>query len=160
MLTVQTMEPYRSCQIRAASCLSADAEVIFLFVSSAALFHARSEDAMSRVMNLGNRFEEATAYSSVNVTSLELNKLCLIVWAKRISTKYGPTVLLTLRVSETSIVQVFLSKRYSEVLSDDDMDSINSKAVALHLLYKGACESSKSYLLAIESSIYFPRHEA
>jgi len=27
----------------------------------------------------------------------------------------------------------------------------NSKAVSLHLVYKGVCESSKSYLLVIES---------
>jgi len=58
---------------------------------------------------------------------------------------------LTLRVSETSIVQVFLPKRYSEVMSDTDICSINSKAVSLHLVYKGICESSKAYLLAIES---------
>jgi len=92
---------------------------------------------MKFVMKLEKRFEEATAYSSVNVTSLEPNKLYPIVRAKRISTKYGTTVLLTLRVSETNIVQVFLPKRYSEVMSDEDMDSFNSKAVALHLVYKG-----------------------
>ena len=31
------------------------------------------------------------------------------------------------------------------------MDEINSKAVSLNLVYKDICESSKSYLLAIES---------
>jgi len=59
-----------------------------------------------------------------------------IIRAKRIPTKYGHTVVLTLRVSETSIVQVFLPKRYSEVMSDTNMDSINSKAVSLHLVYR------------------------
>ena len=92
---------------------------------------------MNRIMDLAKSFEEATAYSSVNVTSLDPNKLYAIVRANRISTKYGPTVLLTLCVSESSIVQIFLTKRYSEVMSDEDMDSFNSKAVALHLVYKG-----------------------
>ena len=67
------------------------------------------------------------------------------------STKYGPSVVLTLRISETNIVQVFLPKRYIEVISDSNIDDINSKAVSLHLVYKGVCESSKSYLSAIES---------
>jgi len=58
---------------------------------------------------------------------------------------------LTLRIAETNIVQVFLPKRYSDVVSDSDIDAINSKTVSLLLVYKGVCESSKSYLLAIES---------
>ena len=90
-------------------------------------------------MDLAKRFEEATAYASVNVTYLEPHKLYPITRAKRISTKYGPTVVLTLRISETSIVQAFLPKRYSEVMSGADMDSINSKAVSLHPVYTGVC---------------------
>ena len=50
--------------------------------------------------------------------------------------------MLTLGVSETSKVQVFLPKRYSEVMTDTDMDSINSKAVSLHLVYQRVCEST------------------
>jgi len=99
---------------------------------------------MSRVMDLAKRFEEATAYTSVNLTSLEPNKLYPIIRTKRLTTKYGPTVLLSLRFTETSIVQVFQSKRYCDVMSDEDMESINSKAVSLNLVYKGVCESSKS----------------
>ena len=56
-----------------------------------------------------------------------------------------------LRIAENNIVQVFLPKRYSDVMSNADIDAIHSKAVSLHLMYKGVCESSKSYLLAIES---------
>jgi len=82
---------------------------------------------MSRVMDLAKRFEEATAYTSVNLSSLEINKLYPIFHAKRSTTKYGQTVLLSIRVSETSIVQVFLPKRYGAVISDDDMNKVNSK---------------------------------
>ena len=125
------MESHCSCHVRAASYLLLDADVIFLFVSA-----ARSEEEMSRVMDLAKRFEEATAYTLVNLSSLDPKKLYPIVRAKSITTKYGPTVLLSLRVSETSIFQVFLPKRYSDVMSDEDMDNINSKAVSLHLVYK------------------------
>jgi len=118
-----------------------------MIVSATALFPARSSDEM----DLTKRFEEATAYASVNVNTLEPHKLYPIIRAKRIPTKYGPTVVLTPRIAENNNVQVFLPKRYSDVMSDAYIDAINSKAVSLHLMYKGICESSKSYLLAIES---------
>ena len=136
------MQPHCSCHVRVTSYLLLDADVIVLFFSSFALFHARLLDDMSRIMYLAKRFEEATDCASVNVTSLESHKLCPIFRAKRNSTKFGPTLVLTLRISETSIVQIFRHKRYSEVISDADMNTINSKAVALHLVYKGVCESS------------------
>ena len=36
-------------------------------------------------------------------------------------------------------------------MTDADLDGINSKAFSLNLVYKGVCDSSKAYLLAIES---------
>jgi len=128
-----------------------------MFVSATALFPARLPDDM----DLTKRFEEATAYASVNVNALEPHKLYPIIRAKRIPTKYGLSVVLTLRIAESKIVQVFLPKRYTDVVSDADIDAINSKAVSLHLVYKGVCESSKSYFLAIEFKIYtFRTHRA
>jgi len=35
-------------------------------------------------------------------------------------------------------------------MMDADLESNNSKAVSLNLMYRGVCESSKAYLLAIE----------
>ena len=86
-----------------------------------------------------------------NLTYLEINKLYPIVRAKKITIKYGPTVLLSIRDSEASMVQIFLPKRYCAVISGDGMYKIYSNAVSLNLVYKGICETSKSYLLAIES---------
>jgi len=100
-------------------------------------------------MDLAKQFEENTSCNSVNTNSLEINKLYPTVRAKRIATKYGQTVLLSTRDSEASIIQIFLPKRYCAEISDDDMDKINSKAVSLNLVYKGICETSKSYLLAL-----------
>jgi len=102
-------------------------------------------------MDLAKRFEEATSYTKVNISSLEVNKLYLIFSAKRMTTKYGPTILLSIRESEARIVQIFLPKRYCAVISDDDMDKINTTTVSLNLVYKGLCVTSKSYLLGIES---------
>jgi len=124
-----------------------DADVIFVFVSATGLVLARLPDER----DLTKRFEETTAYALVNVNNLEQHKLYPIIREKIKPTKYGLSVLLNLRIAETNIVQVFLPKRYGEVVSDADIDAINSKAVSLHLVYKGVCESSKSYLLAFES---------
>ena len=105
-------------------------------------------------MDLTKRFEEATAYASVSVASLEPHRQYPICRAKRLSTKFEMSVVFTLRCSNTNFVQVFLPQRYSDVVSDADLESINSKAVALNLVYKGVCEPSKAYLLAIEPQIY------
>jgi len=95
--------------------------------------------------------QEPTACTSVNKNCLEINKLYPIVSGKSITTKYGPTVLPSIWESEESIVQIFLLKRYCAVISDVDMEKINSKTVSLNLVYNGICETSKSYLLVIES---------
>jgi len=103
-------------------------------------------------MDMGKRFEDASAFAAVSVSSLEPNTPYPITRATRINTKYGVAVVLTLQSPDDSVVQVFLPQRYSDVITDTDLTSINPKAVVLSLVYKGVCDSSKSYLLAIESS--------
>jgi len=87
--------------------------------------------------------EESTAYASVSVASLEPHKRYPIIRAKRLSTKFGVLVVFALRSSDTHIVQVFLPQRYSDVVTDADLQSINSVSVDLNLVYKCVCDSSK-----------------
>jgi len=101
-------------------------------------------------MDLSRRFQEATAYASVIFSSLEPHRQYPIVRAKRISTKFGLAVVLTLLAPDAGVIQVFLPQRNSDVMMDADLESINSMSVALNLVYRGVCESSKAYLLAIE----------
>ena len=101
-------------------------------------------------MDLGKWFEEATTYTSVSVAYLEPHKRYPTIRAKRLSTKFGVSVVFTLRCFDTHIVQVFRPQRYSDVVTDADLQSINCGAVELNLVYKGVCESSKAYLLAVE----------
>jgi len=77
-------------------------------------------------MDLGKRFEEATAYASVSIASLEPQNRYPIVRAKRLSTKFGMSVVFTLRSSDTTIVQVFPPQRYIDVVTDADIHNINS----------------------------------
>jgi len=101
-------------------------------------------------MDLAKRSEEATAYASVSIASLETHRQYPIVRAKRLSTKFRMSVVFTLWSSDTNVVQVFLPQRYSDVVTDTDIESINSGTVELNLVYKGVCESSRAYLLAVE----------
>ena len=62
------------------------------------------------------------------------------------------SVVFTLRNFDTNVVQVFLPQRYSDVVTDADIQTINSECIDLNLVFKGVCESSKAYLLAVEPS--------
>jgi len=99
-------------------------------------------------MDLAKKFEEATSCVTTNISSLDIEKTYPIVPAKRITTKYGPTVLLIVRDFESSVVQIFTPKRHCSVISDD-MDKINNGAVSLNILHKDISETSKPCLLAI-----------
>jgi hypothetical protein len=43
-----------------------------------------------------------------------------------------------------------MPKRYGSAISDVDIEDINTAKVALHLIYKGTCDKTKSYIFAIE----------
>jgi len=60
------------------------------------------------------------------------------------------SVVFTLRNSETDVVQVFLPQRHSDVVTDADIQSINSECIGLNLMYKGCVNPLRhiSYLLS------------
>jgi len=79
-------------------------------------------------MDLTKKFEDATASAtcaSVNISSLILNRPYPIVRAKRKTTKFGSTVLLSLRDTDEQLVKTFFAKRYASVVSDEDIAKIN-----------------------------------
>jgi len=105
-------------------------------------------------MDRAKKFNDPTASASCasdNIGSLTLNRPHPIVRVKRITTKFGSTVLLSIRDTDEQVVQMFLPKRYANVVSDEDIGKINSKSIYLNLLYMGMCERTKSNLLAIDS---------
>jgi hypothetical protein len=55
-----------------------------------------------------------------------------------LTTKYGPTVLMSIKESEYSVVKVFIPKRNGSVITDDDINDINTEKVSLNqILYFG-----------------------
>jgi hypothetical protein len=101
-------------------------------------------------MDRTRKFEEAMSSTIIHINSLEIEKKYLSVKAERTVTKYGPTILLCIKEKTYNTVKVILPRRYSSVMMDEDIAAINSHEVILNLIYKGKCEKSNSYLLAIE----------
>ena len=98
-------------------------------------------------MELERKFEIATSCRSVSLGSLEHDREYPIVHAERINTCYGRSVLVAIMDSPTSSAKIFLPRRYGDVVSEEELEAINSQRVALLLIYKGTCPRSNSYIL-------------
>jgi len=90
-------------------------------------------------MELDRKFKIATSCRSVSLVSLESDHPYPIVHVERINTRCGQSILLALLDSSTTSVKVFLPRRYGDVVSDDDLEAINSQSVAICLTYKRTC---------------------
>jgi len=101
-------------------------------------------------MEADHKFEIATSYRSVSLGSLEPDRTYPIVHAERINTCYGQSVLVAIMDSKSSSVKVFLPRRYGDLVSDEDLEAINTQRVALFLVYKGTCARSNSYILELK----------
>jgi len=83
-------------------------------------------------MELGAKFEVATSSQSISIRDLVVDKKYPIVSAKKITTKFGPSTLLTLQDSDSAAtLLIFMPKRYSEVNSEDDIMKINNNLVVI-----------------------------
>jgi hypothetical protein len=101
-------------------------------------------------MDLAQKFEGVACDKTISVTELDLNRKYRIRRAKKLTTSFGPTGVLTMRDSVEAPAQVFLPRIYSDFVTDDDIEQINSNAVFLHLVYRRICSTTKAYLLALE----------
>ena len=101
-------------------------------------------------MEFDRKFEIATSCRSVSLESLEPDRAYPIVHAERINTCYGQSILVAIMDSPTSSVKVFLPRRYGDVVSEEDLEAINSQRVALLLIYNGTCPRSNSYILKLK----------
>jgi hypothetical protein len=108
-------------------------------------------------MALVARFKEASTCYTIKLSSLQNDRPYPISHAERIDTRYGPAVLLSIRDSSFSLKKVFLPRRYSEVMTDDDIADINSGQTKLNLIYRGTCMQTGGHLLALrEDEGYAP----
>ena len=71
--------------------------------------------------------------TAVRIFGLDIDKRYPVLHVERLETKYGTSVLLTIRESTDNVIKVFLPHRYSIVFSDDDITTINDMTVQYHL---------------------------
>jgi hypothetical protein len=101
-------------------------------------------------MDLRKKFQEVGSCNTIAVNKLEVDKKYPIEHARRVYTRFGPTILLTIKDSVLRPLKVFLPRRYGDVFSDADADDINSAKVQFHLIYKRQCAERTSFKLEIE----------
>jgi hypothetical protein len=101
-------------------------------------------------MDLATKFKMTSSRQTVRIPSPKMDSPYPIEWAEKIHTRYGETVLLTLKEYPQAFVKVFLPKRYEEHFTEDDIKSVSERTVILALRYRGTCYTSKSYILEIE----------
>jgi hypothetical protein len=78
-------------------------------------------------MDLDRKFQDVTSGNTVKISSLEVDRKYPITRAKRIITKFWPTVLLNIRDTSFNTVKVFIPKRYGSIFSDADIEDINTE---------------------------------
>jgi len=102
-------------------------------------------------MELSKKFQMATSCHVVKIDSLEIDRKYPVIKAERVTTRFGESILLCIQNSTTlNHFKIFLPKRYAETFTDDDLNAINTEKVKLNLIYKGMCDQTKSFNLAIE----------
>ena len=97
-------------------------------------------------MDLVQMFKEVTWNKTISVKDLDRNRIYPIFRAKIITISNCPAVVLTIRDFLEDPPHVFLPKSYRDVVTDDDIEKINTNAVSLNLV----CSTTKAYLLAIQ----------
>jgi hypothetical protein len=87
-------------------------------------------------MALARRFEEVSTCHTIKIGSLDTDWSYPITRPERVGMRYGPAVLLPIRESYFS-VKMFLPRRYCEVVTDEEIASINSETNNFYLIYRG-----------------------
>jgi len=101
-------------------------------------------------MALAQRFNEVTT-DITHISELDVNMKYPIEQADRITTRFGDTVLLSIRdTAADRLHKVFLPQRYGAAFKDEDIQSINEGTVDLWLVSKGKCPKTNAYQLAVE----------
>jgi hypothetical protein len=101
-------------------------------------------------MDLAQKFETTCAPNVLSIDSLDVGLKYPILLAARVKTRYGPSIVLTLRNEEEGgIAKVFLPNRYDSLFSDTDIDVIISQTVQYFFVYRGRNEKTKAFNIVI-----------
>jgi hypothetical protein len=101
-------------------------------------------------MALTQRFRDVVLDSAVRIGDLTVDKVYPVLRAEFVDTKYGLSILVTIRESDAHCVKVFLPRRYSLCFYEEDVSAVNERTVNYRLIYKGLGSTSRAYILQRE----------
>jgi len=100
-------------------------------------------------MALSTHFQAIASGNIVRLDTLEIDRGYPVMYARRLTTQYGPTILLTLQKGEgEENVKVYMSKRYAENFTDVDNEDINNSVKQYTLIFTG--KQGSSFVLNLE----------
>jgi hypothetical protein len=99
---------------------------------------------------LVKKFNDAASSHVVPLGDLTIERPYPIEAARPIATKFGDSILLSLRDAEQALVKVFLPRRFCGAFTEEHLEAINRGTLSLRLVYKGKSAQSGMHLLAIE----------
>ena len=99
-------------------------------------------------MALSTNFQAVASGDIVRIDTLEIDRGYRVVFARRLTTQYGETVLLTLQKEGEQNVRVYMPKRYAECFEDTDIEEINNSVIQYKLFYRG--KQGSTFLLNME----------
>jgi hypothetical protein len=99
--------------------------------------------------DLIKKFNDATSSHVIPLVDLTIERKYPIEAARQVNTKFGYSILLSLR-DEQTLVKVFLPRRFCGAFTDENLEAINRGTLFLHLIYKGKSAQSGKQPLAIE----------
>jgi len=85
-----------------------------------------SIESLQMNLNLYQQFHLVASRQVVQIHTLEINKPYPVLFARWLITQYGSSVLVTLQSEENIDVEIYLPKRYSDVVDDTDIKDINT----------------------------------
>ena len=94
-------------------------------------------------MDLAQKFDGVTCDTNIFVSELDVNRKYRILQARRLTTRFGPTVILTVKGENTAPVQVFLPRRYSDVFLTPTLNKL------IQMMYS-YISSSKEFALRLK----------
>ena len=88
-------------------------------------------------MDLVQRFGLARCERSIRMAELKINKSYTIVKAQRSNTKFGPTILISIKDDSDRSVRGFLPKRYTSLFNYINIQIYNDGEIKLNMIYHG-----------------------
>jgi hypothetical protein len=102
-------------------------------------------------MSLTQKFKEALSGLTVSVSALRQGTRYRVRQAKRVETRHGSRIVLTLLEEDDNVISVFLPKRYGDAMEDSDLHDINTRRLQYYIIYRR--KSSVSQALIVDTEL-------